>query len=186
MEQTPRFCGPKACRADSALLRPKSVPAANSRMRTILIDSTAVVWAVFLLCAPRVGALKPISQRSAATFFATTPALNASYTYPPAEFTEAHRGCFNHGSSFQCTTGAGCTGQFYPDLTTCLDNWQAWWVATQAGSSPAMPSPVWVLRPGSDTFPCLNLDIASVVSGIRAALFRVGMMCLDACVPARR
>ena len=90
-----------------------------------------------------------------------------SYTYPPAAFTEAHRGCFNHGSSFHCTDGADCVGQFYPDLTTCLDNWQAWWVATQGGSQPEMPSPVWVLQPGSDKFPCLNLDIASVVSGPR-------------------
>jgi hypothetical protein len=145
-------------------------------MRTILIDSTAAVWAVFLLCAPRVGAPKPMSQSSAATFFAMTPARNASYTYPPAVYTEAHRGCFDHGYSGACYEGADCTGLFYPDLTTCLDNWQAWWVATQAGSSPAMPSPVWVLSPGNEELPCLYLNIAAYVSGIRAAPFRVGMM----------
>ena len=124
-----------------------------------------VVTGVDFLGRPVYTSASPVHTHSTTPSW-TTAAQITSYTYPAAEFTEAHRGCFTHGSSFQCANGADCTGQFYPDLTTCLDNWQAWWVATQAGSQPEMPSPVWVLRPGSDTFPCLNLDISSVVSGV--------------------
>ena len=123
---------------------------------------------------PPPGPTPPPSPTPPPTPAPTTPgpnAPNSTYTYPPAAFTEAHRGCFHHGSSRDCTDGADCVGQFYPDLTTCLDNWQAWWVATQGGSQPEMPSPVWVLQPGSDKFPCLNLDIASVVRPRRCGGF---------------